>query len=39
MIDTLIWYSGLAAWTLIVLACVLLLAAEINDRSVRQGYK
>jgi hypothetical protein len=28
-----------AAWALLVLACVLLLAAEINDRSVRRGYK
>jgi hypothetical protein len=40
MIDTLFWYSGVAAWVLIVLACVLLLAAMINDRwSVRRGYR
>jgi hypothetical protein len=39
MIDTLFWYSGVAAWVLIVVAGVLLLAAEINDRSVRRGYK
>lgn len=35
-----LWYTGLAAWPLIVLACVSLLAALINDRSVaRRGYK
>ena len=39
MIDTLFWYSGVAAWVLIVLACVLLLTAEINDRFVRWGCK
>jgi hypothetical protein len=40
MIDALIWYTGLAAWVLIVLAFVLMLAAEINDRSVaRRRYK
>jgi hypothetical protein len=39
MIDTLFWYSGVAAWVLIVLACVLLLAAEIRDKAVRRGYK
>lgn len=36
MIDALIWYTGLAAWVLIVLACVSILAAEINDRSMRR---
>jgi hypothetical protein len=40
MIDALIWYTGLAAWVLIVLACVSMLAAEVNDRSVaRRGHK
>ena len=40
MIDALIWYTGLAAWVLIVLAFVSMLAAEINDRSVaRRRYK
>jgi len=40
MIDALIWYTGLVAWVLIVLACVSMLAAEVNDRSVaRRGYK
>ncbi len=40
MIDPLIWYTGLAAWVLIVLACVSVLTAEVNDRSVaRRGYK
>jgi hypothetical protein len=40
MIDAFFWYTGLAAWLLIVLACVAMLAAEVNDRSVaRRGYK
>lgn len=39
MIDALIWYTGLAAWVLIALACVSMLAAEINDRSTRRRYK
>jgi hypothetical protein len=39
MIDALIWYTGLAAWMLIVLACVSMLAAKANDRSVaRRRY-
>jgi hypothetical protein len=39
MIDTLIWYTGLAAWVLIALACVSILAAEVNDRSIaRRRY-
>jgi hypothetical protein len=40
MIDAFFWYTGLAAWLLIVLACVSLLVALINDRFVaRRGYK
>jgi hypothetical protein len=40
MIDTFFWYTGLAAWAVIALACVSILAAELNDRSVsRRGYK
>jgi hypothetical protein len=40
MIDAFFWYTGLAAWLLIVLACVSMLAALINDRFVaRRGYK
>ena len=39
MIDAIFWYTGLAAWVLIVLACVSMLAAAVNDRSVaRRGY-
>ena len=39
MIDALIWYTGFAAWAFIALAGVSMLAAEINDRSVRRRYK
>jgi hypothetical protein len=39
MIDALIWYTGLAAWVLIVLACVSMLAAEVSDRSVARRGK
>jgi hypothetical protein len=39
MIDALIWYTGLAAWVLIGVACVSMLAAKANDRSVaRRRY-
>jgi hypothetical protein len=34
MIDALFWYTGLAAWVLIVLGCGSLLAAEVHDRYV-----
>jgi hypothetical protein len=37
MVDALFWYSGVAAWTLIALACVSVLAAEINDRARRRS--
>jgi hypothetical protein len=37
MIDALFWYSGVAAWVLIALACVLMLAAEVNDRARRRS--
>jgi hypothetical protein len=33
MIDALFWYTGLAAWVLIVLACVSMLAAEVNEKA------
>ncbi len=40
MIDAFFWCTGLVAWVLIGLACVSVLAAEVNDRSVaRRGYK
>jgi hypothetical protein len=32
MIDALFWYTGLAAWVLIALGCLSLLAAEVHDR-------
>ena len=34
MIDALFWYTGLAAWVLIVFGCVSTLAIEAHDRSV-----
>jgi hypothetical protein len=34
MIDAFFWYTGLAAWALIGIACVSMFAAKINDRSV-----
>jgi hypothetical protein len=34
MLDALFWYTGLAAWVLIALGCLSLLAAEVHDRSV-----
>ena len=34
MIDALFWYTGLAAWVLIAMGCISLLAAEVHDRSV-----
>jgi hypothetical protein len=37
MIDALFWYSGVAAWVLIALACVSMLAAEVNDRARRRS--
>jgi hypothetical protein len=38
MIDALFWYTGLAAWILIVFGCVSTLAIEALDRSVmRRG--
>jgi hypothetical protein len=37
MIDALFWYSGVAAWVLIALACVSILAAEVNDRARRRS--
>ena len=37
MIDALFWYTGLAAWVLIVLAGVSMLAAEFNDRARRRS--
>ena len=40
MIDAFFWYTGLAAWVLIVLAGVSVLAAKANDRSVaRRGIR
>ena len=37
MIDALFSYSGVAAWVLIALACVSILAAEVNDRARRRS--
>jgi hypothetical protein len=37
MMDALFWYSGVAAWLLIALAGVLMLAAEVNDRARRRS--
>jgi len=38
MIDALFWYTGLAAWVLIVFDVVSMLAIEAHDRSiVRHG--
>jgi hypothetical protein len=34
MIHAFFWYTGLAAWVLIALGCLSLLAAEVHDRSV-----
>jgi hypothetical protein len=34
MIDALFWYTGLAAWCLIVLGVVSTLVVEAHDRSV-----
>jgi hypothetical protein len=34
MIDALFWYTGLAAWVLIVFGCVSTLVIEAHDRSV-----
>jgi hypothetical protein len=34
MIDALFWYTGFAAWVLIALGCLSLLAAEVHDRLV-----
>jgi len=39
MIDNFFWCTGLAAWVLIGVACVSMLAAKANDRSVaRRRY-
>jgi hypothetical protein len=39
MIEALFWYTGLAAWVLIGVVCVSMLAAKANDRSVaRRRY-
>jgi hypothetical protein len=35
MIDAFLWYTGLAAWVLIALGCLSLLAAALHDRSVQ----
>lgn len=38
MIDALFWYTGLAAWLLILIGCLLALAIQAHDRSVaRRG--
>ncbi len=37
MIDALFWYSGAAAWVLLLLTGVTMLAAGINDRSRRRS--
>jgi len=38
MIDALFWYTGLAAWVLIVFACASMIAADVHDRSIlRRG--
>jgi hypothetical protein len=34
MLDSLFWYTGLAAWVLIVFDVVLMLAIDARDRSV-----
>jgi hypothetical protein len=36
MIDTLLWYTGLAAWILIAIGGLLLFVADAHDRSVRR---
>jgi hypothetical protein len=36
MMDALFWYTGLAAWVLIAVAGILMLAADANDRSVQR---
>ena len=37
MIDALFWYTGVAAWVMIVLASASMLAAEVNDRARRRS--
>jgi hypothetical protein len=34
MMDAFLWYTGLAAWGLIALGCLSLLAAAVHDRWV-----
>ena len=36
MMDALFWYTGLAAWILISVAGMSVLAADANDRSVQR---
>jgi hypothetical protein len=38
MIDALFWYTGLAVWILIILDCLLIVAADAHDRAIfRRG--
>jgi hypothetical protein len=37
MIDALFWYTGVAAWVMIVLASASMLTAEVNDRARRRS--
>jgi hypothetical protein len=39
MMDAVFWYTGATAWVLIVLACVSMAAAELNDRARRRSLK
>lgn len=36
MLDTLFWYTGIAAWIFVFFACITMIAAEVHDRSVQR---